>query len=92
MDKIELTNEEAIIQLNGMKLFIGYDKENELVRIMQEALDMGIKALREQDKSKKLSDFIKSNAKDNDFWKEIKLTVSTDISKEELEKLFENDS
>lgn len=92
MDKIELTNEEAIIQLNGMKLFIGYDKENELVRIMQEALDMGIKALREQDKSKKLGDFIKSNAKDNYFWKEIKLTVSTDISKEELEKLFENDS
>lgn len=39
---------EAIEQLKLMKVFIGYDAENPLVKKMQSALDMGIKAL-EQD-------------------------------------------
>jgi len=37
--------EEAIEQLKLMKVFIGNDAENPLVKKMQSALDMGIKAL-----------------------------------------------
>ena len=42
------TNEEAIEQLKHMKLFIGYDAENLMVKRMQSALDMAIKALEQQ--------------------------------------------
>ncbi len=40
-----MTLEEAIKQLKLMKVFIGNDAENPLVKRMQSALDMGIKAL-----------------------------------------------
>ncbi len=43
-----MTLEEAIKQLKLMKVFIGYDAENPLVKKMQSALDMGIKALEQQ--------------------------------------------
>jgi len=41
-----MTNEEeAIEQLNHMKVFIGYDAESPMVKEMQSALDIAIKAL-----------------------------------------------
>lgn len=40
-----IKEEEAIEQLKLMKVFIGYDAESPLVKKMQSALDMGIKAL-----------------------------------------------
>lgn len=40
-----MTNEEAREQLELMKVFIGYDAENPLVKKMQSALDLAIKAL-----------------------------------------------
>ena len=44
-----MTNEEeAIEQLKHMKMFIGYDAENLMVKRMQSALDMAIKALEER--------------------------------------------
>lgn len=43
-----MTNKEVIEQLKLMKVFIGYDTENPLVKKMQSALDMAIKALEQQ--------------------------------------------
>lgn len=40
-----MTNEEAREQLKHMKVFIGYDAESPIVKKMQSALDMAIKAL-----------------------------------------------
>ena len=43
--KLNLTNEEAIEQLRLINAFIGYDKDSYVVKRMQAALDMAIKAL-----------------------------------------------
>ena len=43
-----MTNKEAIEQLKHMKVFIGYDAENPMVKEMQSALDLAIKALEQQ--------------------------------------------
>ena len=43
-----MTNKEAREQLNLMKVFIGYDVENPLVKRMQSAIDRAIKALKQQ--------------------------------------------
>lgn len=40
-----MTNKKAIDQLKHMKVFIGYDAESPIVKEMQSALDMAIKAL-----------------------------------------------
>lgn len=40
-----MTNEECVEQLKMVKLFTGYDKDNEITIRLHEALDMAIKAL-----------------------------------------------
>lgn len=40
-------------------------------------------------KSDSFVNFMRANAKNNDFWKEIKETASTKVNKDDLEKLFE---
>lgn len=47
-DLPQMTNEEAIERLNHMKMFIGYDAENPIVKEMQSALEMAIKALKRE--------------------------------------------
>ena len=43
-----MTNEEAIERINILKAFTGYDKDNQMVTELHEALDMAIKALEQQ--------------------------------------------
>ena len=43
-----MTNAEAIEQLKHMKVFIGYDAESPMVKEMQSALDLAIKALEQR--------------------------------------------
>ena len=43
-----MTNEEAIEQLKHMKVFIGYDAESPMVKEMQSALELAIKALEQE--------------------------------------------
>lgn len=43
-----MTNKDAIEQLNHMNVFISYDTENPLVKRMQSALDMAIKAVEQK--------------------------------------------
>ena len=40
-----MTNNEAIEQLNQLKTFTGFDKDNALVQRLHEALDMAINSL-----------------------------------------------
>ena len=40
-------------------------------------------------KSDSFVSFMKSNTKNNDFWKEVKETASTEVNKDDLEKSFE---
>ena len=46
-----MTNKEAIEQLKHMKVFIGYDAESPMVKEMQSALDLAIKALEQESKT-----------------------------------------
>lgn len=46
----------------------------------------------DKNKSKSFVSFIKTNAKNEDFWKEVKRTASTSVNKEELEKMFKKES
>ena len=41
-------------------------------------------------KSEDFVKFMKSNAKNEEFWKDVKKTASSEIASEELEELFKN--
>ena len=43
-------------------------------------------------KSDSFVSFMKSNAKNKNFWKEVKKTASTEVKKDDLEKLFKKES
>ena len=43
-------------------------------------------------KSADFLEFIKANAKNKSFWKDIKKTASSEVSKDDLEKLFKKEN
>lgn len=43
-------------------------------------------------KSNEFIKFMESNAKDKSFWEDIKKTASSEINKEDLEKMFKKES
>lgn len=43
-----MTNEEAVERIKILKAFTGYDKDNQMVTELHEALDLAIKALEQQ--------------------------------------------
>lgn len=83
-----MTIEEAIEQLKHMKLFIGYDAENPMVKEMQSALDLAIKALEIElltDTEQRI--FLKAISREREVCQKVDDEYSDDDSKVSLVKV-----
>jgi hypothetical protein len=83
-----MTNAEAIEQLKHMKVFIGYDAESPMVKEMQSALDLAIKALEIElltDTEQRI--FLKAISREREVCQKVDDEYSDDDSKVSLVKV-----